>query len=66
MALAVIAALVAAVVGGVIWALVAHWTDYEYGYVAWGIGILVGLAVLYASGKRRGNIGLQVIAVLAS
>ena len=56
------AGLVAAVVGGVVWGLIVKWTDYEVGFVAWGIGFLVGLAVVTAA-RTRGLV-LQVVAVL--
>ncbi len=58
------AGLVAAVVGGVVWGLIVKWTDYEVGFVAWGIGFLVGLAVVTAA-RTRGLV-LQVVAVLCA
>lgn len=59
------AALVAAVAGGVVWGLIVKWSDYEVGFVAWGIGFLVGMAVLTATGGRRG-LPLQAIAIISS
>jgi hypothetical protein len=59
------AALVAAVAGGVLWGLIVKWSDYEVGFVAWGIGFLVGMAVLTATGGRRG-LPLQAIAIISS
>ncbi len=61
---ALAAGLVAAVVGGVVWGLIVKWTDYEVGFVAWGIGFLVGLAVVTAA-RTRGLV-LQVVAVLCA
>ena len=61
---AVAAGLVAAVVGGVVWGLIVKWTDYEVGFAAWGIGFLVGLAVVTAA-RTRGLV-LQVVAVLCA
>ena len=58
------AGLVAAVVGGVGWGLIVKWTDYEVGFAAWGIGFLVGLAVVTAA-RTRGVV-LQVVAVLCA
>ncbi len=49
---AVAAGLVAALAGAVAWGLVARWTDYEVGVLAWGIGFLAGLAVLHTAGRR--------------
>ncbi len=62
---ALAAALVAAVAGGVVWGLIVKWSDYEVGFVAWGIGFLVGMAVLTATGRRRG-LPLQAIAIVSS
>jgi hypothetical protein len=55
------AGLVAAIVGGVVWGLVVKYSDYEIGIVAWGIGLLVGLAVAAVS-RSRGPV-LQAVAV---
>jgi hypothetical protein len=62
---AVLAALGAAVAGGVIWGLIVKWSDYEVGFVAWGIGFVAGMAVLTATGGRRG-LPLQAIAIVAA
>jgi xanthosine utilization system XapX-like protein len=59
------AGLVAAVVGGVVWGLIVKWTDYEVGFVAWGIGFLVGVAVAAAAGGVRGPV-LQAVAVVCA
>jgi hypothetical protein len=64
-AVAVGAGLVAAVVGGVVWGLIVKWTDYEVGFVAWGIGFLVGAAIVAATRGARG-LDLQVVAVLCA
>jgi hypothetical protein len=57
------AGLAAAIVGGVVWALIVRWTEYEIGFVAWGIGFLVGTAVAFGAGGARG-VPLQVLAVV--
>ena len=62
---AVGAGLVAAIVGGIAWGLIVKWTDYEVGFVAWGIGFLVGIAVLAATRGARGPV-FQVVAVLCA
>lgn len=56
---------VAALVGGAVWGAIAYYAHYEVGYVAWGIGLLTGFAVVYGAGGRRG-MPLQVSAVLCS
>lgn len=51
---AALAGLVAAVVGGVVWGLIVRWSGYEVGFVAWGIGFLVGSAVVLGARGSRG------------
>ena len=41
--LALVAGLVAAIVGGMAWGLISKYTSYEVGIVAWGIGFLCRL-----------------------
>ncbi len=62
LALAVLAGLVAAIAGAIVWGLIVKWTEYEAGIVAGGIGFLTGFAVLRAAGGRRSS-ALQVIAI---
>jgi hypothetical protein len=65
----VVAGLVAAVVGGAVWALIVLVTGYEVGYVAWGVGLLVGFAMARATGMRSKGLamtaaGLAVVGLL--
>jgi hypothetical protein len=60
---AALAGLVAAVAGGIVWGLIVRWTDYEIGFAAWGIGLLVGTAVLFGARGARG-VQLSVLAVV--
>jgi hypothetical protein len=62
--LALLAGLAAAAVGGVVWGYVVKLSDYEVGIVAWGIGLLVGVAVAGVS-RARGPL-LQAIAVVCA
>ena len=62
--LAGVAGLVAALVGAVLWALLASATHFKIGYAAIGVGYLVGLA-MRAAGKGRTPIFGYVGAVLA-
>jgi signal peptidase I len=64
-ALPLLAGLVAAILGGVAWGLIVKWTEYEIGIAAWGVGVLVGYAVLAAAGGRKGT-ELQAIAVASA
>ncbi len=63
--LALLAGLVAAVAGGIAWGLIAKYTDYEVGVVAWGIGFATGFAVERAAGGRRSP-DLQAIAIVSA
>ncbi len=55
----------AAAVGGSIWGLIVSLTGYVIGYMALGIGLLCGYAVVLFSRGGKG-IPLQVVAVLSS
>ena len=46
---------IAAVIGGGVWALIAHATGYEIGWIAIGVGFLCGLGVRYL-GKGETNL----------
>ena len=61
---ALAAGLVAAIVGGVVWGLIVILTDYEIGFMATGIGLLSGYAVLFFAQKK--GLPLQIIAVVSS
>ncbi len=65
LAVAAAVALAGALVGAVVWGLIVKSSDYEVGIVAWGIGFIVGTAVVLVMGGRR-DLPLQVIAVSAS
>lgn len=62
---AIAGGVLAALVGGFVWGLIVILTDYEVGFVAWGVGFLAGLAVVRFAGGRKG-IPLQVVAVVSS
>ena len=62
---AIAAGLVAAIVGGVVWGLIVKLSDYEVGFVAWGIGFIAGTAVVLAGRGAKGQ-RLQVIAVVSA
>ena len=50
--LAALAGVVAAVVGAIAWAIVTVTTKYQIGFMAIGVGLLVGLAVRLANGGK--------------
>ena len=59
---AIIGGLVAGIVGAVIWAAITILAQVEVGYVAWGIGALVGFGT--SLGSRGGGVAPALIAVL--
>ncbi len=62
---ALLGGLVAAVLGGAVWAGIVVLTGYEVGFLAWGIGALCGFAVVQAASGRKGT-SLQIVAVASS
>ncbi|TFB24259.1 hypothetical protein E3U55_01795 [Filobacillus milosensis] len=63
--LPILGGLLAAVAGAAIWAIIAILTEYEIGIVAWAIGGLSGLAVIFFA-KQEVNNAHQFIAVISS
>lgn len=60
---------VAAVLGGAVWAMIVIFTHYEVGWVAWGVGALVGFAMARVTEARSrplaiGASGLAVVGLL--
>ena len=62
---AILGGVLAAVIGGAIWAGIVIWTDREIGYIALGVGALCGLGVVLFTGGKKG-FPLQVIAAVTS
>jgi hypothetical protein len=56
---ALLVGLTAAVVGGAVWALIVVLTGYEVGWVAWGVGALVGGAMAWATPLRSRALGVR-------
>jgi hypothetical protein len=61
----IISGLMAAALGGAVWAIVAHVTGYEIGWIAIGLGALVGFAVGSTAGKRAGVVTATASCVFA-
>lgn len=59
---AAVLGVVAGIVAGFVWFFVEILTGYRIGYIALGAGYLVGLAVVWGAGKKRGSV-LQLISV---
>ena len=55
--------LTGAIIGGALWGLIVIVTNYEIGYMAIGIGFLVGVFVVLFSGGRKG-IPQQIMAMI--
>lgn len=55
---AIINGAAAAILGGGAWALVVAVTNYELGYVAWGVGGLVGYTMTRATARRGRSMAL--------
>ena len=65
LSLSIVAALLAAIIGGAMWAFIAILTEYEIGLLAWAIGGMTGYAVILLA-KNNVTMVHQVIAVIAS
>lgn len=55
----------AGLLGATIWAAIVHYTNYEVGYVAWGIGAAVGYGVRKMAGEEGGAAPGVVAALIA-
>ncbi len=63
--LPLIGALIGGLIGATIWAAVAFFFDYEIGYIAWGVGGLVGLGATISNDSQKAGGGM-VIGVMAA
>ena len=64
LAIAGLAGLAAAIVGGLAWGLIVRWTDREICIAAWAIGGLVGTVV--ARTEHRRGLPYQLVAVVCA
>jgi signal peptidase I len=62
---ALLAALAAALIGGLLWGYAASWLDRELAAAAWLLGIFVGAAVLWVTNGSQAGI-FRVIAAVAT
>jgi len=62
---AIVAGTVATLIGGGLWALVVIATKYELGWIAWGVGALVGLVMARATPARGPSIAMVGAAIAA-
>ena len=61
--LAIAAGLVVALLAGGVWALIVRFTGYEVGYVAWGIGLMVGVAMTRVTQQRTQQLAYTAAAL---
>lgn len=61
--MALILGSISGVVAGVIWYYLSILTGYQIGYVAIGVGFIIGWAVVIGSGNKRG-MGLQLMSAV--
>ncbi len=50
----IVAAAIGGFIGASIWAAITYFSGYEIGWIAWGVGFVVGLAVRVAAGNESG------------
>ncbi|MEP3481051.1 MAG: hypothetical protein ABJZ55_17515 [Fuerstiella sp.] len=61
-----IAAVIGGAVAAAIWAGITYGTGMEIGWIAWGVGFVVGLAVRIASGDSYDGVAPGLIAVVGA
>ncbi len=64
-AVAMIGGLVAAIIGAFVWAGIVYGTGYEVGYVAWGVGLLVGIVMVGLAKTANAGLGVSAAAFAA-
>jgi hypothetical protein len=57
---ALVGGLVAGAIGAGIWAVIAYFTGFELGWIAWGVGLLVGVGVIGPRRRACGGAGDSV------
>jgi hypothetical protein len=62
---AILGGLAGGILGAAAWAALAYFANLEVGWIAWGIGLLVGLGVLIGNGRERSH-AAGVVAVVLS
>jgi len=59
----IIAGILSGTLGAILWGAIVYFTGYEIGWIAWGVGVLVGITIRFASGGADGG-ALGVAAAL--
>ena len=60
-ALALAAGLIAAIIGGLIWAAIVLYAHLEIGWAAWGVGLLAGGAMAFVTTNRSPGLGAAAV-----
>jgi hypothetical protein len=50
-------------VGALIWGAITYFTHTEIGWIAWGIGLLVGLCIRFTAGEEDEGVAPGVVAI---
>lgn len=58
-----ICGMIAGAIGAAVWAAIAYFGNLEIGWIAWGIGALVGLAVSFGS-RERGLLPAMIAVII--
>jgi len=59
----VLAGILVGIPAAVVWALIAYFTGYEIGWVAWGVGAIVGYAVAKSAHEPSASLGMTAAAI---
>lgn len=60
----IVGGLIGGVIGAAVWGAIAYFTGYEIGWIAWGVGVVVGMGVrIAADGETGFGLGATASAV---
>lgn len=62
----ILAGLAAGIVGALLWGFITYKTSYQIGFLAWGVGALVGFVCVIAGGGGRATAFVAALIALAS
>ena len=62
---AILGGLVGGAIGAAVWTAIAVFANIEFGWIAWGIGALVGFGVALGSGREGGSLYAAIAVAIA-
>jgi hypothetical protein len=62
----IVAGVIGGAIGAAVWAVIAYQAHVEIGWIAWGIGVLVGIAVRLGAGNDVGPMTGGIAAIIAA